>query len=519
MVTLTTTLPSGAEMDRLILAHDLGTSGNKATLFSEDGRLIASRTHHYDTVFQAGGVAEQNPEDWWNAVCISTRELLRDHDADRVAAIAFSGMMMGCLCVDREGKPLRPHMLYCDQRATEQAERFERRAGAESVYRISGNPASAVNSGPKYMWVKQHEPDIYRRTHKILNAKDYLNFRLTGRLATDPSDASGTNLYDLERREWSGELIEAAELDMSIFPDIVPSTEPLGELTREAAEAMGLKAGIPVMAGGADGMCAGVGAGSVAPGAAFCCIGSSAWVGTTTEKPIYDPGRRTITFAHVVPDLFQPLGTMLVGGAAYAWAAELLSQKELAALKRTSHYDLMFEAASASPPGANGIIFLPHLMGERSPRWNSLARGGFIGLSMTHNRGDAIRSVMEGVALNLEITVDIFRQLGERIDEITMIGGAAKGVLWRQIMADVCRADILRSNYLDEATSIGAAIIAGIGAGIYKDFSVVKNFIAIVDRTEPIAENVPVYQEKKVLFNAVYEALEPLFPRFAAAGQ
>lgn len=506
-------------MDRLILAHDLGTSANKATLFSAAGELIASETHPYESVFGPGGVAEQNPEDWWTAVCASTRKLLADRDASRVVAIAFSGMMQGCLCVDRDGKPLRPHMLYCDQRAIVEAERLRDRAGSDTVYRITGNAASAINSGSKYMWVKDHEPDIYRATHKVLNAKDYMNFKLTGRLATDPTDASGTNLYDLEEWTWSEELVEAAELDMRIFPDIVPSTDVLGELTREAALTLGLKAGIPVMGGAADGMCAGVGAGSVAPGRAYTCIGSSAWVGTTTTKPLLDPKQRTITFAHAVPGLFHPLATMLAGGSVYAWLSRIMcgEERERGGREGVSPYELMNRLAAESPPGANGLVFLPHLMGERSPRWNSLARGGFVGLAMTSGRADMIRAVMEGVAFNLGLSVDVFKELGENFDRVVMIGGGAKGALWRQIVADVYGAEVLRSSYLDEATSIGAAIIAGIGAGIYKDFSVAGNFFSIVDRTPPKPENVPVYARQKALFNDVYEALEPLFPRFADA--
>lgn len=501
-------------MERLILAHDLGTSANKATLFSEGGTLIASQTHPYESVFLPGGVAEQNPGDWWTAVVASTRKLLENHDASRVGAVAFSGMMMGCLCVDRDGRPLRPHMLYCDQRATAQADRLRARAGGDEVYRISGNSASAVNSGAKYMWVKEHEPDIYSRTYKILNAKDYMNFKLTGRIATDPTDASGTNMYDLEKWAWSESLIEAAELDMRVFPEIVPSTDVLGELTREAAAALGLKAGIPVMAGGADGMCAGIGAGSVAPGKTYVCIGSSAWIGTTTAKPLLDPKERTITFAHAVPGLFMPLATMLAGGSVYAWLSKVMcgEEREQAKKEGVSPYELMNRLAADSPPGANGLIFLPHLMGERSPRWNPLARGGFIGLGMTTEKKDMIRSVMEGVAFNLSLSADIFTGLGENFKEVVMIGGGAKGALWRQIVADIFGATVLRSSYLDEATSIGAAIIAGIGAGMYKDFSVAKNFFAIVDSTPPTAANIPVYRGRKTLFDNVYNALEPLFP-------
>lgn len=503
-------------MEKLILAHDLGTSGNKATLFGENGKLIASSTHPYPVNFQPGGVAEQNPEDWYQAVCRSTRALLESNDASRIAAIAFSGTMQGCLCVDADGVPLRPHMLYCDQRATAQAERFRERAGADVIYGISGNRVNAIDSAAKYMWVMEHQPDVYRKTHKFLNAKDYLNFRLTGRLATDPTDASGTNLYSLEGWSWSDTLVAASGLDADKLPEIVPSTGILGTLTRRAAEDMGLPAGLPVVTGAADGLCACVGAGSVAPNVSYTCLGTSAWVGTTTTKPVYDPGQRTLTFAHAVPGLYHSLGTMLVGGAMYSWIRNMICTDldGIAASRGKSTYDLLNEEAASSPPGANGLVFLPHPMGERSPRWNSAARAGFVGLNMTHTHADMVRSVLEGVSLNLTFTVDILRELGVPITEITMIGGGAKGVLWRQIMADVYDADILLSNYLDEATSVGAAILAGIGSGLFGDFTVVDRFISKTDRVSPIPENVRIYREKKALFDKVYNALEPLFPQF-----
>lgn len=503
-------------MERLILAHDIGTSGNKATLFSEDGGIVASTVHPYRTYHRHGGVAEQNPDDWWAAVVVTTRKLLEDNDASRIAAIACSGTMMGCLPMDRSGRPLRNHMLYCDQRAAAEADWFAEKAGAKRIYEISGNPPNAVNSGPKYIWLKRHEPNVYNQTHKILNSKDYVGFKLTGRMATDPTDASGTNLYDLARWEWSEELIDAAGLDKGVFPDIVPSTGVLGELTRAAADELGLRHGIPVMMGAADGMCAGVGAGSVAPGVIYTTLGSSAWVGITTDAPILDSKQRTLTYAHAVPGMFQPMGTMLVGGGIMPWIRDRICAGEVMEAEKTGVdiFEIMSREIESSPAGANSLIFLPHLMGERAPRWNSHARGGFIGMNMAHTRADMLRACLEGVVLNLVLTIDVFRELDYRFDEIRFIGGAAKGAVWRRIMADIFNMDVLPSEHGGEATSIGAAIIAGIGAGMYKDFSVVERFSAASNRTKPNPENVPMYEKKKDLFNRVYEALEPLFPEF-----
>ncbi|MCC8180860.1 MAG: xylulokinase, partial [Planctomycetes bacterium] len=297
------------------------------------------------------------------------------------------------------------------------------------------------------------------------------------------------------------------------------STALLGELTTAAAEALGLKSGVPVIVGGADGMCAGIGAGSVSHGNTYNCLGSSAWIATTTSMPIIDVQHRIHTFAHAVPGMYHPMGTMLVGGGVYAWLKRTMCLYETMAAQEEgiSPYELMNEAAAESPPGAHGLIFLPHLLGERTPRWDPLARAGFIGLDMTHSRGDLIRAVLEGVVLNLAITVDIYREMGVEVDKMLVIGGGAKGDLWRQIMSDIYDVELLRPNYLEEATSIGAAILAGIGAGVYADFSVVDRFITIVDRIVPDPANRIMYDEKKKLFDQVYKALEPLLPALAKA--
>ncbi len=498
-------------MQKLILAHDVGTSATKATLFSLNGSLVASTSHSYETRFGPGGSAEQNPLDWWEAVCVTTKRLMENRNADQVVALALSGMMMGCLCVDSQGTPLRDHLLYCDQRSLAQADRLGRRAGEDAIYTISGNRANAVNSAAKFMWIKENEPEIYRNTHKFLNAKDFINFKFTGRFATDPTDASGTNLYDLKSGRWSPELIDAAELDERLLPEIVPSTSVLGELTRTAADALGLRPGTPVVEGAADGICAGIGAGSVSPGKTYICLGSSAWVGITTEEPVYDAAQRSITFAHAVPRMFHPMGTMLAGGSLYSWLRGVFHPETPG-----FPYVRMDEAAQASKPGANGLLFLPHLMGERSPYWNSLARGAWIGLDITHTQGELFRAVLESVALNLEITVSIFKRTVARIDEITMIGGGAKGKLWRQIMADIIGTKVVNTSSPDEATAIGAAVVAGVGAGIYKDFSVVDQYNSAGSVVEPNLDNSHIHAEQKKLYAAAYAALKPLLPALAA---
>ena len=502
-------------MKRYLLAHDLGTSGNKATLFTTDGKLVRSVTVPYGTRYFNNNWAEQDPADWWNAVCASTQSLAAGIDPREVASVCFSGQMMGCLCVDREGRPLRPAILYSDQRAVAECDSILKGIDAKDFYRITGHRASASYSVEKLMWVRNHEPEIYAKTWKMLHAKDYMNFRLTGVMASEYSDASGTNVMDLTARRWSEKLVGITGIDGDKLPDLKASTDVIGPLTSEAAKAVGLVPGIPVVAGGGDGVCAGVGVGSVKPGTTYNYLGSSSWIATTTEKPIFDDAMRTFIWAHAVPGYVHPCGTMQTAGSSYAWLKNEICtlEKAFGSEMGVSPYDLINREIEKSPPGANGIIFLPYLLGERSPRWNPDAKGAFIGLTLEHTRADVLRAVMEGVTLNLSIILDIFRTQIP-IQEITVIGGGAKGEVWRRIMADVYQAEIVRPNYLEEATSMGAAIIGGVGCGVFKSFDVADRFIEVTDRTKPDASRAGLYAGAKKLLNESYDALAPLFPRF-----
>jgi xylulokinase len=502
-------------MKQYLLAHDLGTSGNKATLFTTEGKLVGSVTAAYETHYFNGNFSEQDPADWWKAVCASTRTLVQGLDTREIAVICFSGQMMGCLCVDRQGRPLRPAILYSDQRAVKECESILGKIDARDFYRITGHRASPSYSVEKLMWVRNHEPDVYARTYKMLHAKDYLNFRLTGVMATEYSDASGTNLLDLNTRRWSDKLLGITGIDGGKLPDLKASTDVVGELTLDAASEMGLHAGVPVVAGGGDGVCAGVGVGSVKPGITYNYLGSSSWIATTTKDPIYDEEMRTFVWAHAVPGYVHPCGTMQTAGSSYSWLKNEICalEKATAAQSGANPYELINAQIATSPPGANGLVFLPYLLGERTPRWNPDAKGALIGLTLAHTRADVMRAVMEGVTLNLSIILDIFRARTP-ITEITVIGGGAKGSVWRKIMADVYQAEILKPNYLEEATSMGAAIIGGVGCGVFKNFDVADRFIQLTDRVAPDPGTAQVYADAKSLLNDSYEALAPLFPRF-----
>lgn len=502
----------------LLLAHDLGTSGNKATLFELSGKLIRSRTVPYlhGTRYYNGTWAEQNPDDWWDAVKRSTWELLDGIEPKRVAALALSGQMMGATPVDADGNPLHPSMIYCDQRSEAETKRLAEKIDPKRFYRITDHRLSPVYALEKFLWFRNRYPDDFRRTYKTLAAKDYINYKLTGRFATDLSDASGTNAFDLAKRDWSDEILDAAELDRGLFPTPAESVSILGDITPDASDATGLAVGTPVAVGGGDGSCAGVGVGCVAPGSAYNYLGSSSWIGLTTAEPVFDPEMRTMTWAHCVPGLYHPSGSVQTAGSSYAWLKKnvCLDEERKAAEQNLDVYEVINAEIEKALPGSGGVLFLPYMLGERSPRWNPNARGAFIGMNLATTRAELLRAVLEGITMNLGLIVRIFRQTIP-IKEITVIGGGAKGKVWRQMMADIYDAPIHKLNVLEEATSMGAAICAGIACGAFADFSAIDRFIAVDDITLPNEENRKIYERLLPIFDKAYYGLLDVYDDLA----
>lgn len=498
---------------KYILAHDLGTSGNKATLFSEEGSLVASVTQHYPVYYSNGSWAEQDPNDWWSAVVESTRQLVVHVNSADIAVISFSGQMMGCVCVDRDGNPLRRAIIWADMRATAQKERISRRISESEFYHLTGHRNSPSYGGQKLMWIKEHQPDIYAKTYKMLNAKDYIILQLTGTFVTEYTDASSTCLMDLEKLEWSDRLLEAMELDREKMPRLRRSTDIAGEVTETAAALTGLAVGTKVVCGGGDGVCAAVGTGCTREGIAHSSMGTSSWISITSKKPIFDDQQRTFTWAHIVPGYVLPTGTMQTGGGAYAWYVEHFCHKEeqIAKERGVSVYQVVEELMGKSQVGSNGLLFLPYLIGERSPRWNPDARACFIGIGMEHEQKDFLRAVQEGVAMNLNEILRIFREAGQEISEIIVVGGGIKSGVWQQILADIYQTKIRIPLLLDEAASMGAAITGGVGVGLFADFSVVDRFVSIAHDIHPAPQNTEKYRALQVVFNQAYQSLQNVY--------
>lgn len=364
------------------------------------------------------------------------------------------------------------------------------------------------------MWVKENEPEIYEQTFQMLNAKDYIVFRLTGSLYTDYSDANSCGFFDLEKLSWSEELLRYSGISPDKLPEPKPSTFRAGGVTSEAAALTGLAEGTPVIIGSGDGVATNVGAGSIEPGRVFCCLGTSAWITATSDLPLYDPMMRTVTWAHMVPGLYAPNGTMQYAGGAYNWLKNTICKMECydASLDGSSPYDYINAEIEKSPIGARSLIFLPYLLGERSPRWDSFAKGAFIGLKPETTRGDICRSVLEGVTMNLALILDVLRSRTPA-DDIMVLGGGARGRVWRQMLADVFDTRITVPSLLDEAGSMGAAVNGGVGAGVFKDFHAIDRFIEIEAVHEPAPSAAAAYLPVRELFDECYFALKDVFRR------
>lgn len=501
---------------KYIIAHDIGTSADKATLFDVEGSLVKSVTEPYPTRYFDGVCAEQNPEDWWRAVCNSTSSLIAGIDAHDVIAVSFSGQMQGLLCMDKQGQPLRPFIIWADVRASEEAKRLAQNIPARKLYTTTGHPLNSSYTLEKLMWVKAHEPEIYSRTHKILSAKDYIIYRMTGKCYMDYSNASATNAMDIGAFQWSEEILRAADVDGGMFPELTDSVTVAGEVDDKIARETGLAKGTLIVVGGGDGQCASVGAGSVSEGKAYISAGSSAWISVASERAVFDDAMTITNFAHIVPGMVCPSGTMQTAGSALQWVKHNLCVLEQHISERAGvdAYEIINRIIEDSAAGANNLLFLPYMMGERAPRWNPDAKGTFVGLKLTHTRGDILRSVIEGIAFNLNVILTTL-QKDIDIQELGIIGGMAKGDVVCSIMADVMGVPIRRMKNMNEVASMGAAVVAGIGAGVFRDFSAIHRFSGTDVLVYPDRNNAGVYNRLKPVFDEAYFALVDVFEKLS----
>ncbi len=450
----------------LFLGLDVGTSGVKALLVDAAGDLVASATTPLTLRTPHPGWAEQDPESWWEACLAATRQVLEP--ATRVAAVGISGQMHSSVFLDRNGVVTHPALLWCDGRTTLECREITERAGGEARLRDwVSNPALEGFTLPKVLWLRRHAPAAFARTAAVLLPKDFVRLRLTGTLATEPSDASGTLMYDPAHRRWSREIMDAVGLPVSLLPDVGESAEVLGRVTPHGAALSGIAAGTPVVGGGADNACGAAGVGAIAPGDAVTSWGTSGTLLTPTAQPFVDPGLRAHTFCHVGPGIWYLMGVVLSAGGAFAWYRDRFA-RDLA--DRDDGDERLTNEAAGVPAGAAGATFLPYLQGERTPHRDATLRGAFLGLSLAHSRAHLTRAVLEGVAFALRDSLSILEQLGLSPESLLFTGGGARSPFVRQLLADVFGLPVTTVNR-EEGPAYGAALLAAVGAGAFSSLA------------------------------------------------
>lgn len=496
---------------KYVIGIDLGTSGTKTVLFDQLGNTIASHTVEYPMYQPQNGWAEQDPADWWNATVTTVKSVVTESGVSNtdIVGIGISGQMHGLVMLDEENQIIRNSIIWCDQRTAEECEDIERLVGRERLIQITANPALTGFTASKIMWVKKHEPENYAKCRHILLPKDYVRFMLTGEYATEVSDASGMQLLDVGKRCWSDEVLDKLGIDKSYLGKVYESPEITGYVTEEIAALTGLAAGTPVVGGAGDNAAAAVGTGTVVDGAAFTTIGTSGVVFAHTKEMAIDPKGRVHTFCCAVPGEWHVMGVTQGAGLSLKWFRDNFCQDIIAEAKEkgVDPYDITNVMAEASGISARRLLFLPYLMGERTPHLDPNARGAFIGLSAIHERGDMIRAIMEGVTYSLKDCLSVLEEMGVQPDNMLACGGGARSDLWRQMMADVYGMNVSTVDS-KEGPALGVAILAMVGVGLYASVEeACQKVIRVKNTTEKNVENAEKYEKVYQIYKGLYQHL------------
>jgi xylulokinase len=469
------------------------------------------------------GWAEQDPEDWWRATISAVRAALQQsklRGAD-ITAVGLSGQMHGVALLDKANTVLRPAIIWCDQRSQLQCDEITSRVGQERLIRLVSNPALTGFSAPKLLWIRDHEPELYERAAHFLLPKDYARFRLTGEFATDVSDASGTLLFDVAHRRWSEEMLESLSIDRRLLPRAYESVEITGQVSSETALLTGLRAGTPVVAGAGDQAASAIGNGIVSRGLTSATLGTSGVIFAYTEAPKLDPQGRIHTFCHAAPGKWHVMGVTQGAGLSLRWFREQLGESEswYARQVGADPYEVIIQEALKIPAGSDGLLFLPYLMGERTPHLDAQARGMWFGLTASHTRGHLIRAILEGVAFSLRDSLEIFQELNIPVSQIRASGGGSRNALWRQIQADIYGKDLVTLRE-SEGSAYGAALLAGVGGGIYRSVEeAAKEAIQIRESVLPDRKNMQRYDQLYQVYRKLYPAVRELAHQLARFSQ
>jgi xylulokinase len=495
----------------MMLGLDIGTSGAKAVLVDERGSVLASALAEYPLSTPQPLWSEQDPADWWRGAQQALKAVLTQSGVNTsgIAGLGLTGQMHGSVFLDAEGRVIRPALLWNDQRTAAECEEITQRVGYERLIQIAGNPALTGFQAPKILWLRNHEPENYRRLARVLLPKDYIRLLLTGEAAADASDAAGTLLLDLQSRDWSDEILSKLEINRDWLPRVYEGPDITGVLLPQAAQALSLPAGLPVVAGGGDNAASAVGTGVVRSGVVSSSIGTSGVIFAHSDQIALDPQGRLHTFCHAVPEKYHLMAVSLSAGGSFRWLRDLFTQAfQMASRPGELDYTQITAGAAAVEPGAEGLIFLPYLTGERTPHLDPYARGALIGLTARHTAAHVARAVMEGVVFALRDGLEIMRALDVPVEQIRATGGGGRSALWRQMQADIYGVEVVTLK-AEEGPAYGAALLAGVGSGVYADVNAaVQQCVAVAGATQPDAGNQKAYERAYASFTRLYPALK-----------
>jgi xylulokinase len=486
-----------------LIGVDVGTSGTRALAVTTEGELVAEANRPHDLLTPRPGWSEQHPSQWWEATRAALAEVAAT--SSDVIGLGLTGQMHGSVFLDPAGEVIRPALLWNDQRTAAECDEITERVGEARLLELAGNPALTGFQAPKIVWLARNEPDAYARVASVLLPKDYVRLKLTGEHATDASDAAGTLLLDVHARDWSAEILDALEIPREWMPKVYEGPEATGTITAALADELGLPAGLPIAAGGGDNAAAAVGVGVVREGSLSSSIGTSGVIFAHRDAFAPDPSGRVHAFCHAVPGAWHLMSVTLSAGGSLSWWRD----------QAGADFDALVAEAERVPPGAEGLVFLPYLTGERTPHLDPEARGGFVGLNVRHTRGHLSRAVMEGVAFSMRDGLEIMRGLGTPDDDVRAVGGGARSPLWLQLQADVYGRPIRRT-VIDEGPAYGAALLAGVAAGAFADVGEASERVRLREEvTEPDRERARRYDELYDVYTSLYPALRDAMHRLA----
>jgi xylulokinase len=492
-----------------LMGIDIGTSNVKIIIISSDGKLVASETSSYPLSSPRQGWSEQNPVDWWNSTKEAIKLILEKKDIkiNNIKGVSLSGQMHSLVMLDQNKEVIRPAILWNDTRTTKQCDEILKIVGGLSnLIKLVSNPALEGFTAPKLLWVRENEPENYKKIRHIMLPKDYIRFKLTGEIKSEVSDNAGTLLFDVKQKSWSKQILELLNISIDILPEILYSTDIAGYITKETKKMTGLKEGIPVISGGADNACGAVGSGIIKEGRVMFSIGTSGVVLAQSEQPLPDKKGRIHLFNHAYPDKYYMMGVMLSAAGSFNWLKEKMYDDKYSIKK-------LNEFAKGSDPGSEGIIFLPYLNGERTPHADSNARGVYFGLSNKHDIKHIVRSTMEGVVFGLKDSFRLIKSKGINIGQIRIIGGGAKSNLWCQILADSIEKEVSLIN-IEEGPAFGAALIAGVGTKVFASFEKAEErFIKIKKTITPNQNNFTIYRNNYERYRSLYTSLKDDFAK------